>query len=493
MKLRIAARRSDLARLQAYQVGAALKKARRGLEIDYLFKESLGDQNQNDPLWKMPERGVFTEDFVDDLRAGRSDLVVHSWKDLPTEPRPGLEIACTLPRADARDVLFFRRDSVGKRKLTLLTSSPRREFAARASLKKLLPFDVAELEFKPVRGNVATRLKKLALKEGDGLFMAKAALDRLLGAAVPQEDFAQSRGELRDLLANFHFMVLPLSLFPAAPAQGALAVEISESRQDLRDLLAPLHDFDTAACVQQERLRFSAFGGGCHQKIGITVVKHPRLGQIEFFHGEPANEKSRRKITVEKAPKPKPPGMNLWPETSRPVFRRHRIVEAKNPGGALFASRADALPDRWKVTTEQLVWAAGVHTWEKLARRGVWVSGCADGLGESIPELNALVGKEISWTKLTHDQSGNDRTFPTLATYRLEPLSVSPPPLVHAYFWPSESLFRWAVEKRPEIREAEHAAGPGYTSEAIEKELGRPIDVYYNYAHWKTGDPTDES
>src|ERR1700757_1513358 len=99
MKLRIGARRSDLARLQAYQVGAALKRVRRGLEIDYLFKESLGDQNQNDPLWKMPARGVFTEDFVADLREGRTDIVVHSWKDLPTEPREGLALAATLPRA----------------------------------------------------------------------------------------------------------------------------------------------------------------------------------------------------------------------------------------------------------------------------------------------------------------------------------------------------------------------------------------------------------
>ncbi|MGZ3731793.1 MAG: hydroxymethylbilane synthase, partial [Bdellovibrionota bacterium] len=87
MKVRIAARRSDLARLQAYQVGAALRKHHRGLEIEFLFKESLGDKNQSDALWKMPARGVFTEDFVADLREGRTDLVVHSWKDLPTEKR----------------------------------------------------------------------------------------------------------------------------------------------------------------------------------------------------------------------------------------------------------------------------------------------------------------------------------------------------------------------------------------------------------------------
>ncbi|MGZ3652724.1 MAG: hydroxymethylbilane synthase [Bdellovibrionota bacterium] len=493
MKVRIAARRSDLARLQAYQVGAALRKHHRGLEIEFLFKESLGDKNQSDALWKMPERGVFTEDFVDDLRNGRTDLVVHSWKDLPTEKREGLVVAATLPRADARDLLLLRKDAFGVANLTLLTSSPRRAFATGASLAPLLPFPVKSIETKPVRGNVATRLKKLALGEGHGLFLAKAALDHLLGADVPNEDFSESRSELRSLLENFRWMVLPLSLFPTAPAQGALAIEICSDRDDLRKLLAPLHDFDTATCVEQERLRFAKFGGGCHQKIGISVVKHPRLGRVEFFHGHPDGAEPSRKISFDPAPLPKPPGMQIWPENARPVFQRQRIKGLKNPGGALFVSRVDALPDKWVVNPEQLVWCAGVRTWQKLARRGIWVHGTSDGLGETIPELKALLGREVAWTKLTHSDSENDRVFPCLATYRLEPLSVSPPPLVHSYFWPSESLFRWAVGKRPEIREADHAAGPGYTAEAIEKELGRSIDVYYNYAHWRTGNAADET
>jgi hydroxymethylbilane synthase len=493
VKIRIGARRSDLARLQAYQVGAALKRSRRGLEIEYLFKESLGDKNQSDALWKMPERGVFTEDFVADLREGRTDIVVHSWKDLPTEPREGLEIAATLPRADPRDLLLLRKDALGKPALTLLTSSPRRAFATHAALAPLLPFPVKTLETKPVRGNVATRLKKLALGEGDGLFLAKAALDRLLGAEVPQEDFASARAEIRALLENFRWMVLPLSLFPTAPAQGALAVEIRADRDDLRALLAPLHDFATADCVSRERLRFAAFGGGCHQKIGLTVVKHPRLGYVEFFHGHPEGAEPSRRIAFDPAPRPKPPGLALWPEAPRPVFRRRRIRGVEHPGGALFVSRADALPESWPLEPEQLLWTAGTRTWGKLAARGLWVNGTSDGLGESIPELTALLGDEPSWTKLTHDQSGNDRHFRCLATYRLEPLAVTAPPVVSSYFWPSESLFRWAVGKRPEIREAEHAAGPGYTAEAIEKELGRKIDVYYNYAHWRTGDAADET
>ena len=105
MRVTIASRRSDLARIQAYQVGEALHADHPQIEIDYSFHESLGDKNLNDPLWKMPEKGVFTQDFREGLLRGDFDLVVHSWKDLAIEVDPETEIVATLPRADARDLL----------------------------------------------------------------------------------------------------------------------------------------------------------------------------------------------------------------------------------------------------------------------------------------------------------------------------------------------------------------------------------------------------
>ena len=285
MKIRISARRSDLARLQAWQVGNALRRTHRGLAVEYLFKESLGDRNQDDPLWKMPAQGVFTEDFVKDLRDGDTDLVVHSWKDMPTEPREGLLVAATLKRADPRDLLLLRNESLGKKELVLLTSSPRRTFSAEASLRRLLPFPVGEIRTKPVRGNILTRLKKLAAGDGDGLFVAKAALDRLL--ASQEDELRAGREEVRALLGGFRWMALPLSLFPTAAAQGALAVEMKASNARLYDLVSAIHHGETFDCVSREREVLSSFGGGCHQKIGVTSVPHPRFGWVEFFHGEP--------------------------------------------------------------------------------------------------------------------------------------------------------------------------------------------------------------
>ncbi len=501
-KIRIAARRSDLARLQAYQVGAALQRVRPALELEFHFKESLGDKNQHDPLWKMPAQGVFTEDFTTDLLEGKTDLVVHSWKDLPTAARPGLAVAATLPRADPRDLLLLRNGAVGKVQLTLLTSSPRRTFSTAAHLAPLLPFAVESITTKPVRGNILTRLKKLALAEGDGLFIAKAALDRLLEST--EEEFADCRKEIQGLLADFHWMVLPLSLFPTAPAQGALAIEIKGDRDDLRELLSLIHHHETALCVERERRAFAKFGGGCQQKIGITVQPHRRFGQIEFFHGHPDGQPELRKLTFARAPLPLAPHLSFWPENSGSVFLRRALSNVPNPGGPLFAARADAIPDHWKIAFNQPVWSAGTRTWRKLAKRGIWVNGSSDGLGEKIPEVQALLNVSLNrssgaacassvWTKLTHAESSNDSRFPCLPTYCLEAQADSAPPLVDSYFWSSESLFRWALARCPGIRAARHAAGPGYTAEIIEKELGRSIDVYYNYAHWRSGNACDEN
>src|SRR6185369_17938513 len=103
MRVTIASRRSDLARIQAYQVGETLHNVHPQIAIDYSFHESLGDKNQNDPLWQMPAKGVFTQDFRAGLLRGDFDLVVHSWNDLAIEDDPETEIIATLPRADARD------------------------------------------------------------------------------------------------------------------------------------------------------------------------------------------------------------------------------------------------------------------------------------------------------------------------------------------------------------------------------------------------------
>jgi hydroxymethylbilane synthase len=491
MRVTIASRRSDLARIQAYQVGEALKTARPQIEISYSFHESLGDRNQNDPLWQMPEKGVFTQDFREGLMRGDFDLVVHSWKDLAIEEDPETEIAATLPRADARDLLLVREDRFGEVARTgvmsVLTSSPRRSYNLESFLRKALPAKLSELNFTNVRGNVPTRVRKLLESKTDGLIVAKAAIDRLLEAK--QSEFAATREELRQALSRCRWMVLPLRENPSAPAQGALAVEIVRRRDDLRELMAPLNCAETFAAVTREREILRGYGGGCHQKIGASVLRRP-FGEITYVRGfTDAGEVLDGCSLVSLTSRPtKISSEQMWPLNSSESdwFDREAIpVELAPDQPALWIAKADALPDDWCPSAGQIVWAGGVQTWKRLARRGVWVHGSAEGLGEQEPQnIETLVGKKLNWLKLTHAGGYDEGALPVLATYRLAPKCDGPDLSGRKYFfWKSGSSFERALSLNPWIKSMTHFCGPGNTHRILERNGVSPF-VFLDHAQW---------
>src|SRR5213075_1203785 len=153
-----------------------------------------------------------------------------------------------LPRADARDLLLVRRDRWDEVEhtgvMSILTSSPRRAYNLESFLRDALPAKINEMKFENVRGNVQTRVRKMLEQNVDGLIVAKAAIDRLLstrgvseppavaGGPTPAafDEFAETREFLLEALSQCLWMVLPLSANPSAPAQGALAIEISRKR-----------------------------------------------------------------------------------------------------------------------------------------------------------------------------------------------------------------------------------------------------------------------
>jgi hydroxymethylbilane synthase len=490
MRVTIASRRSDLARIQAYQVGEALQTAHPQIEINYSFHESLGDRNQNDPLWQMPEKGVFTQDFREGLLKGEFDLVVHSWKDLAIEDDSETEIVATLPRADARDLLLVpgsrwpevERTGV----MSIFTSSPRRSYNLESFLRDALPAKLRELNFVNVRGNVPTRVRKLLQSETDGLIVAKAALDRLL--AAKQAEFAETQQELRSALSQCRWMVLPLRENPSAPAQGALAIEIVRRRIDLRELLAPLNCADTFAAVTQEREILRGYGGGCHQKIGASVLRRP-FGEITFLRGL-TNDRQVLDSCYLRSSKPRPPKIArdmMWPLNSFDTdwFAREAIpVKPEAEPSALWIAKADALPDDWCLCPGQIVWASGVKTWKRLAQRGVWVSGSAESLGEQEPQnIGTLVGSPLTWLKLTHE-SGYKGSMPTLATYRLFPNNGQVDLQGKTYFfWKSGSSFEHALSLNPWIKSMTHFCGPGNTQRILGKNGVQP-HVFLDHAQW---------
>ncbi|HXI25795.1 MAG TPA: hydroxymethylbilane synthase [Pyrinomonadaceae bacterium] len=491
MRVTIASRRSDLARIQAYQVGEALRVSHPEIEINYSFHESLGDQNLNDPLWKMPEKGVFTQDFREGLLRGDFDLVVHSWKDLAIEVDPETEIVGTLPRADARDLLLVRRDRWDEVQRTgvmsILTSSPRRAYNLEWFLRDALPAKINELKFENVRGNVQTRVRKMLEQNVDGLIVAKAATDRLLSA--PQSEFAETRSFLLEALSQCRWMVLPLSANPSAPAQGALAIEISRKRKDVRELIAPLNCADTYTAVEHERAILRSYGGGCHQKIGVSVVRR-EFGEVTVLRGltDDGVVLNSRSIGTTATAADKLAKEQLWPldAAEARLFTSEKIeVHQPSEAASLWIAKADALPENWTIGDRQIIWTSGLQTWKRLAKRGVWVNGSAESLGEhEPPRIETIAGSEIQWLKLTHDR-GYEGDIPTLATYRLVPRDggLDLAGRKH-FFWKSGSGFEYALSQNPWLKEMSHYCGPGNTQRILRMHGVEPR-VFLDHEQWR--------
>lgn len=498
MLIRIASRSSFLAKWQAYQVGRELVRLHPQIKIEYQFRESLGDKNLTDPLWKMPEKGVFTEDFYADLVEKRADLVVHSWKDLPTEEKEKTYIAATLKRADPRDLLLFKKTSVGKAQLNIFSSSPRRVYHVGPLLKWSLPFEFDAVEFTNVRGNIQTRIKKLLqMDHVDGLILAKAALDRLMdNSFYKAPDFLALQELLTGQLRHFNFQILPLSENPTAAAQGALAIEILRSRPELQELLRGLnHESDFMNC-SEERMRLAEFGGGCHQKIGLTVVS---AGSERVFFGsglKPDNtvisHKGRLNSPTRKfAATDILVSDELWSGVERTALPSKHILEQV----PVLITKKEVLQNITLKNT--LNFTAGTETWKTLAKKGLWIHGSTDSLGNSqLQELatwtTSLMGlRSLSWHRLTHANSpapAGDNSTQNIATYSIQlapnlQLSLKN---IKMIFWKSGYEFLRALEVWPELRQIEHACGMGQSAITIGSQAGgSKVTLYYNEQDWR--------
>ena len=482
----------------------------------------------------MPEKGVFTKDFHEALLRREIDIVVHSWKDLPLEETQDTWVAATLARADQRDLLLVRKDKLrfygpsygssaeSLRPFTVLTSSPRRIHNLRSFLPKAFPGGLSNLSFLPVRGNIETRIKKLLEgKEASALVVAKAAMDRILQS---QGEFTQKvRCFLMDSLQKCHFMVLPLSHNPTAAGQGAIAIETRRDNDLLNQMLSKLNHSKDFHTVQQERLRLSQYGGGCHQKVGVSILKRP-YGTVLFEKGvNPNLEEDFHHQTLlheetfhegllsredAKGNWPKTQLQNLFPPSKgegeffhrQPLSLSKEVLCSLHKFNALWISRANALSDDvWKAFSPQVVsafslkpflWTAGVTSWFKLAQRGLWVYGCADGLGERENIwIRHLLGEPLEFLKITHQSALVKSLFTVLPTYKL--VKKEGPPSLEGkthFYWMSGSSFLAARQWKPEIEKmGYHACGPGHTFEVLKKILPdkKRLKVFVSYEDWK--------
>jgi hydroxymethylbilane synthase len=492
MDLLIAARTSDLARIQAYAVGEALESSNPDIKVQYHFRQSLGDINQEDPLWSMPEKGVFTQDFREGLRQGQWDMVVHSWKDLPTEAFAGTEVVATLPRADSRDLLLFKRSHwdqvMVSHRARFFSSSPRRSHNLSRFFKSHLPFALKEVEFEPVRGNILTRMTKLVQSNTvDGLIVAKAAIDRLL--LSDNGEFKSNRDQIQQMLSQFYWQVLPLSQNPTAAAQGALAIEVAEGRSDLKARLQKIHCPQTWLAVTKEREELKALGGGCHQKLGVTHLLRD-YGGLTIVRGQSPGGQSLDRDDFNPSPmKLKKPYVPSGPWFERRVLPEPISVPVHI--NAHYVARSFALPAHIQLSPEQVVWTAGVKTWQDLAQRGIWVHGTSDSLGEQEPMAIECLAPQLHWAKWTHGDGPPSSWAHKVESYQLAPKAISDDlSQYQEFFWMSGSQFLLAMEHDPQIIKARHFCGPGHTFKTIckvidEKASGAPKPhVLPSYSYW---------
>ncbi|MBE8399752.1 hydroxymethylbilane synthase [Leptospira borgpetersenii] len=515
--LKIASRKSALAKLQTYLVLDALKKKFPNIQIELHFREASGDLDLQTPLWKMGTRGVFTQDLTKDLVEKKVDLVIHSWKDLDLEGHSGTTIVGVLDRADQRDVLLWKKSSLSKNspsELKIQTSSPRREYNLKKFLNNSLPsrYKNSSLIFLPVRGNIQTRIRKWRNSDSDGLVLAKAALDRLLS-----EDFLNSneleyqeiRKFLKEILEESIFQVFPLSLSPSAPAQGAIAAEVRTDDEWALGFVRALSKPEVVSAVEEERNTLKRFGGGCHQKIGVSVL-YKSYGKILYQKGL-TDSGEILEIEEQFSDTFFPPVESVTKAYPVPgeAVKQKRIPLDSSQGFVLSRDGKEdkvILPEElilkdWLVTRgnafpnldpslrhQGIVWTSGLKTWYQLAERDIWVHGSLDALGEEELPKHSIFGMSLDFVKCTH--VGSTEIVSGLArilTYRTQPMEDHPDlsEKTH-FFWMSASQFDKALSLFPGIRDRFHACGPGITSSHIRKVLGESanLSVFVHYESW---------
>ncbi len=245
--VRLGTRASALARWQSTFIASRLTAADPGLHIEIVDIVSTGDRVTDIPLSEVEGTGFFTAALEQALLNGEVDVAVHSYKDLPVSPTSGLVVAAVPARGPIADALCAR-DGLTLEQLpggaSIGTCSARRTAQIRALRQ--------DLDIRVLRGNVPTRLERIATGDLDAIVLAEAGLARLgLDAAITQ-------------------VFTPEQVLPA-PAQGALAVQCRAADTALRARLATLEDAPTRRAVDAERTLLHALGGGCSVPVGALA------------------------------------------------------------------------------------------------------------------------------------------------------------------------------------------------------------------------------
>ncbi|MBT9313249.1 hydroxymethylbilane synthase [Leptothoe kymatousa] len=249
--IRIGSRKSQLALVQTHWVQGELQKRFPDINFEVKTMESKGDKILDVSLSKIGDKGLFTQELEDDMLNGTIDFAVHSLKDLPTRLPEGLMLGCVTEREDPADALVVHAKHAGK----TLDQLPEGAIIGTSSLRRLaqLRHHFPSFQFKDIRGNLNTRLRKLDEGQYDAIILAVAGLKRLdMGDRIQQ--------------------VVPASISLHAVGQGALGIECRTNDDEILAVIKTLEHVPTAQRCYAERAFLRELEGGCQVPIGVNTV-----------------------------------------------------------------------------------------------------------------------------------------------------------------------------------------------------------------------------
>lgn len=267
-KLRVATRGSKLSLVQTEIVLKRLQDVDTELEYELVIVKTRGDIHVDKPFQEIGGKGLFEKEVNLAVLDGRADIAVHSLKDVPSQVTPGLVLAMTPPRDSPFDALVTRNGGKSLWDLpsgAIIGSSSARRVAMLKHIRR-------DLVFKPLRGNVDTRLRKLQQGMYDAIIVAEAAIQRLG--------------------LDIDYWRIPVDVLVPAPSQGIIGVYTLAKRVELLDLLQKASHEETMVMARAERAFLSKAGGGCHVPLGGYVWLEK--GSLKFYAAIASSDGSKK-------------------------------------------------------------------------------------------------------------------------------------------------------------------------------------------------------
>ena len=304
MHLRIATRGSRLALWQAHWVGSRL--AEMHITSECVIIKTQGDRQQL-PFQQMQGQGFFTKAVQEAVLSGKADIAVHSLKDLPSTPYPGLVLAAIPCRASAEELLIAHRDAIEPKQGWLPLQAGASIGTSALRRQTQIAGGRPDLEIRELRGNVPSRIQKLRERRVDAILLAAAGVQRL--------DL-----DLSDLFAK---TLSPLEFVPA-PAQGALAIECSSKNSALLQRLQALQDPSAARTCHLERALMAKWDSGCQLAMGAWARFLPTPNE------NPTTSPNQEKTSPSREEKAEKVELIAWYGRQKlhlPSWEAHRVVE----------------------------------------------------------------------------------------------------------------------------------------------------------------------